>query len=293
MTSKQPVFLWLTVVLLLLAGGTLMWAIQRLGSEMGASPSVAAVAPTKGGTHTGVAGSGVEVSTLRDAITRGDWAALKGEITQKKVDPNAQMQLMEGSRRQMSMLAFAAMHGSVNGVKELLGVGAEPDVADSAGITPLMLASAKGDAAIVKALLEAKARVEIRNKWGQTALMMAAQAGESDVVTLLLSAGANAKAVDEEGSSVLARATGGDSSVATLKSLITAGADVDAANNEGVTPLMRAAERGDAEKAVLLLNSGAKPELKDKDGRRAIDWAQQRSDDAGAKVAEVLAKAKK
>jgi len=293
MNSKRPVFLWFTVVLLLLAGGTLMWIIQDLTSEMGNSPRSVAVAPTKGGTAAGSPGGAVEVSALRDAITRGDWTLLKSEITGKKVDPNAQMQLMEGSRRQMSMLAFAVMQGSAPGVKELLAVGAEPDVADSAGITPLMLASAKGDSAIVKSLLDAKARVEIRNKWGQTALMMAAQAGEADVVTMLLSAGANAKAADEEGSSVLAKATGGDSSPATLKALITAGADLDAANNEGVTPLMRAAERGDAEKTVLLLNAGAKPELKDKDGRRAIEWAQQRSDDAGAKVAEILSKAKK
>jgi ankyrin repeat protein len=293
MTSKRPIVLWFIVVLLLLTCGLLMWFIQSQAKDLGPGSSTPAMAPTKPGAAVG--SGGVQVATLRDAIAAGDWTKLKTEISSKNVDPNAQMQLMEGSRRQMTLLAFATLQGNAAGVQQLLAMGAEPDVADSAGITPLMLAAAKGDLAMLKALLDAKARVDSRNKWGQTALMMAAQAGENECVKALLAAGANSKAIDEEGNSVLAKAAGGDASPETIKLLLDAKPDLDAANNEGVTPLMRAADRGDAEKVVVLLNAGAKTELKDKDGRRALEWAQQRSDAAGGggRVVELLTNAKR
>jgi hypothetical protein len=188
MTVKRPIVLWFIVVLVLLTCGVLMWFIQNQAHD--SRQSSAAVGPVNdGATSAGV----VDVTILRDAIAKGDRERLKAEITGKNLDLNAPMQLGDGPRPQMTMLAFATIQGSAVGVQELIALGAEPDVADSFGITPLMLA----------------------------------------------------------------------------------------------------AERSDADITILLLNAGAKAELKDNDGRRAIDWAQQHHNDAGQRVVDILTKAKK
>ena len=55
---------------------------------------------------------------------------------------------------------------------------------------------------------------------------------------------------------------------------------------------MRAAETGDLAKCMSLLDGGARPGLKDADGRTAADWAAMRSDEPGSKCAELLAHAR-
>lgn len=291
----KPVALWAIVIALLLAGGVLMYAIQNLTSDI-KSPgraSQAAAAPMK--TNAAPAGTiapVVEVGSLRVAIEKGDFAALKAQLD-KGVDINAQMQLVDNARRQMSLLSYAVLVGKPELAKQLLAAGADADAADSTGTTPLMLAAARGDTATATALLGAKARADARDRWGQTALMLAAQSGELELVQALVKAGAPVKATDNEGNTALGRSIAGDAPTGLAKALIDAGADIDAANTEGQTALMKAAERGDAEKVVMLLNAGAKADVKDRDGRRATDWAQQRNDAAGNRVVELLAGANK
>lgn len=292
-SQKKPVALWVIVVALLVAGAVLLYRVQNLNQDLGHSSEAkpAPTAPIKATNGAPPASAPVvQVASLRDAINKADWAGLKGELA-KGVDVNAQMQLVEGSRRQMTLLMYTAMQGSADGVKQLLATGADPDGADPTGTTPLMMAAAKGELAVVTMLLDAKARVDTRNRWGQTPLMNAAQAGSAEVIKALLAAGASPKAIDEEGNSPLIKAAGSDASVSAIQDLIKAGAEVDSANAEGVTALMRAAERGDADKVTALLNAGAKVDLKDRDGRKAIEWAQQRSDEAGKRVIDILSAA--
>jgi hypothetical protein len=256
MGSKHPFSLFVVVVLLLVAGGLMMWFIQQLTRDLGQSAvPKPAIAPIKAGaTASGGAAPVVEVSAIRSALEKSDWAGLKSQLS-KGVDVNAQMALVENTRRQMPLLTYAAMQGSTEGVKQLLEMGADPDVADSSGTTPLMMAAVKGDGPMIETLLEKKARVDTRNRWGQTALMNAAQAGSVENIKLLLKAGASPNVADEEGNTALHKAAGSD---------------------------------GPTDAVVLLLNTGAKPELKDRDGRRALEWAQQRNDDAGNRVVGVL-----
>jgi ankyrin repeat protein len=58
-----------------------------------------------------------------------------------------------------------------------------------------------------------------------------------------------------------------------------------------MTPLMRAAQSGDPEKVIMLLNAGAAPGAKASDGRSALDFARTRSDAAGRQIADILAQA--
>jgi hypothetical protein len=54
---------------------------------------------------------------------------------------------------------------------------------------------------------------------------------------------------------------------------------------------MRAAEAGEVSKCAMLLNAGARAELRDADGRTAMDWARLRSDESGERCAAFLAQA--
>jgi ankyrin repeat protein len=55
--------------------------------------------------------------------------------------------------------------------------------------------------------------------------------------------------------------------------LLAAGADVDAGNATGKTPLMAAAENGGFSSVEWLLDHGARPDVKDGEGKTAADWA--------------------
>ena len=116
-------------------------------------------------------------------------------------------------------------------------------------VTPLMRASQLGKASTAKLLLAGKADVNLQNKNGESALMSATS--NTDVLKLLLEKGANP----------------------------------NAANEEGVTPLMAVVsgasyDKTKAERARLLLEKGAKTDLKDKQGRSALDIARSYNDAA-------------
>ncbi len=90
-----------------------------------------------------------------------------------------------------SLLAAAAFDGAINIVRVLLADGADPNLSDRLGVTPLEDASVKGQDAIAALLLDRGALVNHLNAGsGTTALYGAASFGKGDVVKLLLDRGA-------------------------------------------------------------------------------------------------------
>jgi ankyrin repeat protein len=57
--------------------------------------------------------------------------------------------------------------------------------------------------------------------------------------------------------------------------LATRGGKVDSADEYGVTPLMQAARGGRTDVARALIDAGARPELKTRSGRSALDLARE------------------
>jgi len=78
----------------------------------------------------------------------------------------------------------------------LLQKGAKPDLRDSAGNTPLMLAAQLSWAEGITTLLNRRASVDAANSSGETALIRAVQNRDIATVRLLLAAGANANRPD-------------------------------------------------------------------------------------------------
>jgi uncharacterized protein len=83
------------------------------------------------------------------------------------------------ARRDTTWLAF------------LLQKGANPNLADRKGVTPLMVATQLGFAEGAATLLKYKANVDGSNRSGETALIRAVQLRNPEMVRLLLKAGAN------------------------------------------------------------------------------------------------------
>ena len=89
----------------------------------------------------------------------------------------------------------------------LLEAGAEPDLTDRRGFTPVHIAVVRNDARIVKRLLDHGAAINVRtHSDGKTPLMIAAAPGFEEMVEILLSRGADPSIVDSGGKSPLERA---------------------------------------------------------------------------------------
>jgi len=108
-----------------------------------------------------------------------------------------------------------------------------------------------------------------------TPLMRAAEFSRSTIVEILLSHGANPNAADINGRTALITASYvGDS--ATVSKLLAAGSNPNSADTPyGFTPLLNATLKGHTEVVRLLLVAGADPSIRAKDGRSALDIAEQ------------------
>jgi hypothetical protein len=78
----------------------------------------------------------------------------------------------------------------------LLQKGANPNLSDKAGVTPLMLATQLRFVDGVRTLLGNQARVDETNKQGETALILAVHIRDSELVRLLLANGADPDRAD-------------------------------------------------------------------------------------------------
>lgn len=95
----------------------------------------------------------------------------------------------------------------------IAGEGANPNIADNRGVTPLMLASQLGWVEGVQALIEHGAHVDVPNSTGETPLISAVHRRDIPMIRALLSAGADADRTDNSGRSArdYARLDGRDS----------------------------------------------------------------------------------
>ena len=127
-----------------------------------------------------------------------------------------------------------------DGMKLLLDAGADPNLANSRGITPLMLASKSGYLEGVKALLKAGADAKTLNKHHNTALHYVADCLAEEEICV---------------------------SIAEL--IIDAGADINIQDGDGDTALIIAAKYNHKLLANLFLYAGSDPKVKNNEGQSA------------------------
>ena len=159
----------------------------------------------------------------------------------------------------MTPLDLAAENVSVGMVEKLLNAGADPNIAQTGGLTALMIAAHTGSVPVVKALLAHGANVQAATKeTHNTALMWAIADRFPDLVKVLIEAHADVHASTTNGfTPLLYAAQNGD--IDTAKTLIAAGVKVNETGADGTHALPLAILRGQADFAMFLLDQGADP----------------------------------
>jgi len=134
-------------------------------------------------------------------------------------------------------------HGSVAEITAALKAGANVNLGNANGVTPLMCAAGYNSLAVVNLLIRAKADVKAKDDEEWTALNFAVAYKHEDPECLEI-----------------------------VKALLAAGADVDAETNYDDTPLMQAAEFAENPEVIhALLLAGADPNKTNLRGKRALD----------------------
>jgi len=219
----------------------------------------------------------------------------------------------------MTPLACAVVQEQTDVVRYLLNQGADPNIPDKNGDTPLGLAASRdktNGTPLCELLLAKGAEVNPTNNktefnipplsWavssdntelvkillahgadpngrGGNILRSAAGRGDTEIVALLLDHGANLKALSDGMTPLHDAAEGGRDEV--VKLLLSKGAAVNARRYDGATPLMSAADREHKSTVEILLAAGADINAVDDKGNTPLHWAVAREN---TEVVEIL-----
>lgn len=133
--------------------------------------------------------------------------------------------------------------------------------------------------------------LEARDSLGQTALHSAVYSGEPAMVVFLLGRGAQTDARDSQGATPLHWAAI-NGKVENMRALLAHKADPDAQDNRKMTPLHWAAtafkinDSTKAYNAKLLLEAGARTNIRDHFGRTPLDYAKEKKNQALVNILE-------
>ncbi|KAI6654809.1 Notch [Oopsacas minuta] len=173
-------------------------------------------------------------------------------------------------------LHLAAMYSRSDVAGLLIVSGAHINPQDRQGRTPLHTAVASGAKGVFQILIANRnLNIDHQSIDGSTALMLAARHLNNDLLYDMLSADANANLLDKNGYTALHWAAAVDNAVA-IQTLITHSADIDYPNFRGETPLFLAAKEGSTDCVKVLLQNAASSQITDFFGRYPIVVANER-----------------
>jgi pectate lyase len=160
-------------------------------------------------------------------------------------------------------LHYASEKGHQDVAELLIANGANVNIKNDDGQTPLDIAVRRGRKDIVK-LLQVKV--------ADSSIHMAAFIGNLDKLRSFIETGTNVDTKDENGRTPLLRAITGEH-IDAVKFLIEAGVDVNTRDGQGYVPLVYALWAMNSDIVKLLLDKGADVQAKDKSGYTPLHWA--------------------
>ena len=226
-------------------------------------PCIIAVAVSIGISQPGAAQvppSKVTIESYTDALkaaAAGDVAAITA-LASKGADLNLR------DPRGLTPLMVAAHLRHYDAVRALLSAGADINAFDDDRYDVITIAAVADDAEMIR-IAEAGGGDPklVTSRYDGTALIAAAHLGHDEVVRTLIKSGAPLDHVNNLNWTALIEAIvlgdGGPRHVATLEALVTTGADVNIADGSGVSPLSLAQRRGYTEMIDILISAGARP----------------------------------
>ncbi|MFT3665584.1 ankyrin repeat domain-containing protein [Piscinibacter sp.] len=168
-------------------------------------------------------------------------------------------------------LFIAIIRDNPRSLKKLFEQGVDPNWRDEKGMPALMVAVRRESPQAFDALLaHPDIDPDAANAANETALMLTVLAGDVEASEKLMARGAK---VQRPGWSPIHYAASGPSTALT-KLLLDRGASVDAEAPNGTTPLMLAARHAPEATVELLLQRGADPRRHNQRGQQAIDFAE-------------------
>jgi serine/threonine-protein phosphatase 6 regulatory ankyrin repeat subunit B len=191
-----------------------------------------------------------ENAAFIEALQKGDYNALERELPFTDLQASSPMQ--------KTTLMYMAIMGDNKYIIALLakyGADINQYIYDAQKVTPLHYAAASRPLAMIDALIKAGANVNLQDINGFTPLIIAAKMHPESykIVSLLLKAKADVNVSDGAGNTALAAAARSNEDRGVVLALIQAGADVNAKNNMGDTPLSLAAAYNKNEQVVQAL----------------------------------------
>jgi len=222
--------------------------------------------------------------TLIKATSLKNLDGVKG-LLDTNVDPNV---ALKGG---LTALHIACGDGSKDIALLLLEKGANPNVREEAGATPLhLVAAANGNVEIATALLAKGAEVDAKDKKGQTPLMAAASNGHVEILDLLLQHKADPNIQTEQGGTALMAAVSAQKQEA-VATLLASGAKVNLIDAKQSNALHYAADNGNRPITELLIANGADVLQKSEEGGTAFQRAAFKEHEELAKYLQDLEKA--
>lgn len=176
-----------------------------------------------------------------------------------------------------SPLYVACQEGHDSTVQLLLSKGADINLCDEDGSSPLSIACHEGFISTVQLLLSKGADINLCDNDKASPLLLACQEGHTSTVQLLLSKEANINLCDEDGTSPLFIACQeGHSEI--VQHLLRNGANINLSDEEKTSPLYIACQEGHESIVQLLLKNEADVNLCDENGESPLFKACQNGD---------------
>lgn len=181
------------------------------------------------------------------------------------------LRLSQWSRNEA--LVLASRKGNASAVSALLQAGADVNICNAFGQTPLQFAAMKRHLAIVTLLITSGANLHASNNEGRTALHWATIKGDVSIVSTLLKAGLSVNITDVANRTPLHYAATQPESLALVRFLMARNAHINIRDFFGQTPLHYAAMKGHLDVVEALLKAGADMNTKDNNAKTPLDWA--------------------
>jgi len=190
-------------------------------------------------------------------------AAAAGNVAEieRLVAAGANRELRDGNGR--TPLHVSAYRKQYDAARALMKRGANPNALDAQRYDIVTIAAVADDVPMLKVALEGGASAKnVTSPYDGTALIAAAHLGHDGVVKVLIAAGAP---LDHENNlrwtaviEAIVLGDGGKPHTETLRALVAAGANPNLADGRGTTPLALARGRGYGAMVKILENAGAK-----------------------------------
>ena len=209
----------------------------------------------------------VTAAEIDEAITGGDLAGVRSLLEQ---NPSL---LNEKNANGLTPLNLAAYQGKADIVEVLLDMGADMNIGDNENSQPVHNAAVAGHIPVLELLLARGVNIESKDDNGVTPFLFACSYRQLETARYLLDKGADLKATNNNGFQALLYAVIGGN-VELVQMLIDRKVDVNQkTDDQGITPLFSAASFGRDEIFRLLIDNGAKINIKDIHGATPLSWA--------------------